>query len=76
VTSQLSDLVEGTRRGCDHYGVPEKFDEDLSRRWARAVSKAAADAPADEDFDAFIARCPELRRGDLLGTPHAARRTG
>jgi hypothetical protein len=58
-------LVEGTRKGCDHYGVPEKFDEDLTRRWARAVSDAAGDAPASESFQDFIARNPELRRGDL-----------
>src|SRR5438067_5335279 len=43
-------LVEGTRRGCVHYGVPEKFDEELTRRWARAVSQAAAAYP--ETFDA------------------------
>ena len=63
-------LVEGTRQGCDHYGVPEKFDEDLTRRWARAVSEAAGAGPDQESFDAFIARNPELRRGGLLGTPH------
>ena len=22
-------LVRGTQKGCDHYGVPEKFDEGL-----------------------------------------------
>jgi hypothetical protein len=32
-------LVRGTRKGCHHYGVPEKFDEPLTRRWARAISK-------------------------------------
>jgi hypothetical protein len=63
-------LVEGTRRGCDHYGVPEKFDERLTRRWAQAVSDAAASALHTEDFDEFIARCPELRRGDLFGRPN------
>jgi hypothetical protein len=62
-------LVEGTRRGCDHYGVPEKFDEDLTRRWARAVSTAAAVGSERETFDAFIARNPELRCGDLFGKP-------
>lgn len=63
-------LVEGTRRGCDHYGVPEKFDEQLTRRWARAVS-AAADSASDADsFDVFLARHPDLRKGDLFGKPH------
>jgi len=63
-------LVDGTRKGCDHYGVPEKFDEGLTRRWARAVSDAVADVHASESFEDFIARNPELRRGDLFGKPH------
>ena len=62
-------LVQGTRKGCDHYGVPEKFDEDLTRRWARAVSDAVADASESEGFQDFIERNPELRRGDLFGKP-------
>jgi hypothetical protein len=62
-------LVQGTRKGCDHYRVPEKFDEDLTRRWARAVSDAVADAPESEGFQDFIERNPELRRGDLFGKP-------
>jgi hypothetical protein len=62
-------LVEGTRKGCDHYGVPEKFDEALTRRWAAAIC-AALGADAGESFDAFIARNPELQRGDLFGRPH------
>ena len=37
-------LVEGTRKGCDHYGVPEKFDENLTRLWAQAISTAVRDA--------------------------------
>ena len=63
-------LVEGTRKGCEHYGVPEKFDERLTRRWATVISSAAIDGPASENFEEFIARNPELRRGDLLGKPH------
>jgi hypothetical protein len=59
-------LVRGTRKGCDHYGVPEKFDERLTRSWARAISTAIAHAPESETFRDFIARNPELRRGDLL----------
>ena len=58
-------LVEGTRKGCDHYGVPEKFDERLTRRWTQAISEAAARGPESESFTEFIDRNPELRRGDL-----------
>jgi hypothetical protein len=64
-------LVEGTRKGCEDYGVPEKFDERLTRRWARAISDAVADAPDSESFDDFIARSPELGRGDLFGKPQS-----
>ena len=60
-------LVDGTRRGCDHYGCPETFDEQLTRRWARAV--AGGRQPA-ETFDAFLDRNPELRNGRLFGLPH------
>ena len=63
-------LVRGTRMGCDHYGVPEKFDEGLTRRWAQGVSEAIAGAPESESFEEFIARNPELLRGDLFGTPN------
>lgn len=62
-------LVDGTRKGCDHYGVPQKFDEPLTRLWAKAVSSAIADAPESERFEDFIARNPQLRRGDLYGKP-------
>src|SRR4051812_39508990 len=60
-------LVRGTRKGCDHYGVPEKFDERLTRRWAKGISDAVADAAEAETFEVFIARNPGLRRGDLYG---------
>jgi hypothetical protein len=66
-------LVAGTRKGCDHYGVPEKFDERLTRRWARAISSAIAEAPEPESFEDFIARNPELRRGDLYGKSQGSR---
>jgi hypothetical protein len=62
-------LVEGTRKGCDHYGVPEKFDEHLTRMWARAISEAVGGAGDSETFEEFMARNPQLRRGDLLGKP-------
>jgi len=61
-------LVEGTRRNCDAAGVPERFDEALTRRWARAVAEAAARTPA-ESFDGFLDANPGLRRGDVLGRP-------
>jgi len=38
------------RRAVNHYGVPERFDEPLTRRWARAISNAIAGAPESESF--------------------------
>ena len=62
-------LVEGTRKGCEHYGVPDKFDELLTGGWATVISSAAAGGPTSENFEEFIERNPELRRGDLFETP-------
>jgi hypothetical protein len=59
-------LVDGTRRGCDHYGVPERFDEALTRRWSQAIAAAWRDG---ESFEAFLERSPELRDGRLFGVP-------
>jgi hypothetical protein len=68
-------LVEGTRKGCEHYGVPEKFDEHMTRLWARAISNAVGNAPESEPFDEFIVRNPHLRRGDLYGKPRDSERS-
>lgn len=61
-------LVDGTRRGCDHYGCPEKFDEALTRRWARAI---AVEYAPGETFAAFLERNPELADGRRFGIPGA-----
>lgn len=58
-------LVFGTRRGCDHYGVPEKFDDHLTRRWAKAISAAAEEASGPQDFDTFIAQSRTSTRRSL-----------
>ena len=68
-------LVEGTRKGCEHYGVPEKFDEHMTRLWTRAISNAVGNAPESEPFDEFIVRNPHLRRGDLYGKPRDSERS-
>jgi hypothetical protein len=65
-------LVTGTRKGCDHYAVPEKFDEQLMRAWAAAIAAAMVDGPDRETFDDFIERHPRFLRGDLFGRPKTA----
>lgn len=65
----------GTRKGCDHYGVPERFDERLTRRWATVISSAATDRPASENFEEFIARNPQNSGAEIgSGSPMRARR--
>jgi hypothetical protein len=56
-------LVEGTRKGCDHYGVPEKFDEHLNS-WNVAECESSPAAPE-------IARAHSLVRcsSNFSGTP-------
>ena len=61
-------LVEGTRRNCEAMESPERFDEDLTRRWSRAIVRAAETADA-KTFEGFVALHPELLRSDLLGPP-------
>jgi hypothetical protein len=61
-------LVAGTLRNCAALGVPERFDEDLTRRWSERIADSveAGDGPAFEDF---VSLHPELLRSDLLGAP-------
>jgi hypothetical protein len=61
-------LVEGTRRGSAHYGVPERFDEQLTRAWAKAVADAQTKRPA-RDFREFLREHTQLARSNLLGRP-------
>jgi hypothetical protein len=57
-------LVEGTRRACEVHGVAKKFDEALTRRWARAVAELIERDGPDASASAFIAAHPELSRSD------------
>jgi hypothetical protein len=57
-------LVAGTRHACEVHGAPEKFDEALTRRWARAIAVLVKrDGLGDSAAD-FIATHPELGQGD------------
>ena len=62
-------LVSGTRLACDVHGCPEKFDEALTRRWARAVAEAVARDGLGPSARVFLDAHQELRQGDLLGPP-------
>lgn len=60
-------LISGTRRSCAVHGVPDKFDEELTRRWSRAITAAVERDGFGESASAFIEAHPELARGNLFG---------
>ena len=71
-------LVDGTLLNCRLMDAAERFDEDLTRRWARVVAEAI-DAEGASSADELLRCRPELARGDLLGAPswkHAAAADG
>jgi hypothetical protein len=61
-------LIEGTRANCAAMGVPDRFDEALTVRWAERVADAVEDC-AGESYAEFIRAHPELGRSSLLGLP-------
>jgi len=67
-------LLNGTRRACDVHGCPEKFDADLTERWARAIAETIDRDGPRTTAEEFLAAHPDLRRGDLLGRPRRAPR--
>lgn len=59
-------LLDGTRRACEIHGCPEKFDAQLTERWARAIATAIERDGQGSSASDFIAAHPELRKGDLF----------
>ena len=60
------DLVgDGIRRTARYAGAPQKYHATVSRAWVEIVGRHAAEA-AGPDFDAFLARCPDLLDKRLL----------
>jgi hypothetical protein len=53
-------LVAGTRRACEVHGVLAKFDETLTRRWARAIAELVERDGAGASAADFIAAHPAL----------------
>jgi hypothetical protein len=68
-------LAEATTRlqrriseNCRAAGVPERFDAELTRRWAAAIAGAMDVGDADT-FDEFVTAHPALLQPNLLGLP-------
>jgi hypothetical protein len=61
-------LVSGTRLNCELMDAADRFDEKLTRRWAKRIGADLSETDADA-FEDFIAVHPALLRGDLLGLP-------
>jgi hypothetical protein len=53
-------LVAGTRRACEVHDVLDKFDEALTRRWARAIAELVDRDGSGVSAAAFIAAHPAL----------------
>ncbi|HLL01356.1 MAG TPA: hypothetical protein VK539_12270 [Myxococcaceae bacterium] len=47
-------------------GVPEKYNETVTRAWAECVQAALEKTPDIDSFDAFLAAHPELLSAGLL----------
>jgi hypothetical protein len=48
------------------HGVPQKYNDTLTRAWVRVVAHHLAQGAPTRDFDVFIAGFPALSRGDLM----------
>lgn len=61
-------LEHRIRENCRAAGVLERFDAELTRRWADLIADAIEHNDT-ETFDEFVTTHPELLRPDLLGLP-------
>lgn len=59
-----AEVAQGIRRLSAAHGAPQRYHETLTRVWVRLVAAACAGAPG-LDFDALLARHPELLDRDL-----------
>ncbi|GAA1512734.1 hypothetical protein GCM10009827_028820 [Dactylosporangium maewongense] len=57
-------ISDGIRRTARYAGVPQKYHATVSRAWVELV--ACHDEPGGDDFDAFLARFPDLLDKRLL----------
>lgn len=64
-------VVDGLRRLTAAGGVPEKFDEALTRAWMARVAAAVAQTPGTVTFGGFAARHPDLFRPSGGSSPRA-----
>lgn len=59
--------IRGTVKGfAALLGVPEKYNETVTRAWAERVQAALEETPELDSFDAFLAAHPELLNPALL----------
>ena len=58
-------VSDGIRRTARYAGAPQKYHATVSRAWVELVGRHVA-AGADDDFDAFVDRCPALLDKRLL----------
>ena len=57
-------ISDGIRRTAAYAGAPQKYHATVSRAWVELV--ACHTAAGEDDFDAFLTRCPDLLDKRLL----------
>jgi hypothetical protein len=62
-------LLVGIEKACEVHGCRERFDYELTERWAAAISERVHRGGLGASAAEFISRNPELRRGDLFSPP-------
>lgn len=61
-------VSEGIRQTARYAGVPQKYNETVSRAWVEAVAYHVSQRPDLNDFDDFVAAFPGLLDKRLLAT--------
>ena len=56
-------LQEGTKRACNVHGCPDRYSEELTKRWSVSIADAMDEVPRPSSLHQMLERHPELRRG-------------
>jgi hypothetical protein len=62
-------LLVGTRLNCEAMDAADRFDPELTVRWANHIAACVEVEVEGVPFDDVIARNPDLRNSGLLGAP-------
>lgn len=69
-----SRIADGTSKNCEAMEAADRFDPDLTARWAAAIASACATSAAPT-ADRFLEEHPEFLDSRLFGNPARTRNT-